>query len=277
MGIADVTKRDTVLDAIDEFEEMGQTAFLSAYGAGGGSQLSIDYVGRSFPALAVMNAAHRIARDQPLSGVELADEAAVAEQLRTLGFNLSGQTAPARTRTATSSRPRTGTRTPARTENRPAVRATVRAKSWALQPGESLTRSQISSAYGGSKFSDIEFSARTRSVLLFSDPSEHPEEFDGWDDENPDVYHFTAEGRRGDQKWSKSNEAVRDHAVAGQHLRLFEAAEQGWRPGGKQQRYLGEFALDPEAPWRIERAPDADGQDRHVIVFRLVRVPQEPV
>lgn len=269
-----MNKRDAVLDAIDEFEESGSATFLRTYGLDPGSSLVIEYVGQKFPAAPTISAAHRILHGEPLSHGETADEPGIAAQLKKLGFNLSGERPPMRAprtaRGSTTSRTTTSSRTDRSTA--PAPRPTIHAKSWSLEPGSLQTRSQISASYGGSKFSDIEFSARTRSILLFSDPSDHPEEFDGWDRENTDVYHFTGEGRRGDQKWNKGNQAIRDHASSGQSLRLFEAAEEGWRPGGKQQRYVGEFRLDEEQPWRLDDAPDADGNNRKVIVFRLIRV-----
>lgn len=272
VGIAGVNKRDAVLDAIDEYEESGAATFLRTYGLDPTSSLVIEYVGQQFPAAPTMSAAHRLLHDVVLTSEEMADEPALADQLKKLGFNVTGARPVVRGRsTGTRAAPRSSsgvTRTP-----RPAPRATIHAKTWSLAPDALQTRGQISAAYGGSKFSDIEFSARTRSILLFSDPSMNPEEYDGWDPDAAEVYHFTGEGRRGDQKWSRGNQAILDHAAAGQRLRLFEAAEEGWRPGGKQQRYLGEFVLDTEQPWRLEDAPDAEGHDRKVIVFRLVWVP----
>ena len=270
-----MNKRDAVLDAIDEFEEAGAATFLRTYGLDPTSSLVIDYVGQQFPAAPTMSAAHRLLHDVALTSAEMADESALADQLKKLGFNIAGARQVVRSRSPGAPSRSRSAANPSRTP-RPAPRATIHAKTWSLEPGETQTRAQISAAYGGSKFSDIEFSARTRSILLFTDPSMNPEEYDGWDPDEPEVYHFTGEGRRGDQKWSKGNQAILDHAGAGQRLRMFEAAEEGWRPGGKQQRYLGEFFLDPEQPWRLDDAPDADGNDRRVIVFRLVRA-SDPV
>ena len=58
-------------------------------------------------------------------------------------------------------------------------------------------------------------------------------------------------------------------AVERRILRLFEAAGPT-RPGGKPQRYLGAYAIDPQAPYRYEPAPDRNGSIRNVIVFRLL-------
>lgn len=41
-------------------------------------------------------------------------------------------------------------------------------------------------------------------------------------------------------------------------------------PRGKRQRYLGSHAVDPQAPYRYEPAPDRNGNTRNVIVFRLL-------
>lgn len=46
----------------------------------------------------------------------------------------------------------------------------------------------------------------------------------------------------------------------------------GRRPGGKQQMYLGQFELDESAPYRQETAPDSEGRERQVLVFRLLSI-----
>lgn len=105
--------------------------------------------------------------------------------------------------------------------------------------------------------------------MIYSDPSvgrSHGYDYDGPAD---GAYYYTGEGQLGDQTFRAGNRALRDHADEGRVLRLFEAAGPT-RPGGKPQRYLGAYAVDPEAPYRYEPAPDREGRIRNVIVFRLL-------
>lgn len=60
------------------------------------------------------------------------------------------------------------------------------------------------------------------------------------------------------------NKAVRDHALTGRALYLFEALGKG-----KKQKYLGEFSL---ANYSIRRGPDKHGNERDIIVFHLISV-----
>lgn len=58
------------------------------------------------------------------------------------------------------------------------------------------------------------------------------------------------------------NLAIRDHAVAGKDILLFEQLKKGG-----QVRFMGLFAC---AGWETERQPDINGADRDAIVFTLV-------
>ena len=63
-------------------------------------------------------------------------------------------------------------------------------------------------------------------------------------------------------KWERGNKAIRDHAVAGRELLLFEV-----KTGGLQFR--GPFNC---AGFSYEQAPDREGNARRAIVFHLVPV-----
>ena len=123
---------------------------------------------------------------------------------------------------------------------------------WTIDPGTITTRAAVSAEFGGATQGGIQPSARTPNVLLYSDPAagaQHGYRFDGFGSDG--AYYSTGEGQQGSQQLVKGNRAVLNHALDGRALRLFEA-QGGKRPGGKQQVYLGEFALDMDDPYRTD-------------------------
>lgn len=58
-------------------------------------------------------------------------------------------------------------------------------------------------------------------------------------------------------------------------LRVFKAVPGATQKGGKPQRYLGSFQVDPDDPWRREDARDREGELRTVLVFRLLPMEAE--
>ncbi|MFT2691349.1 hypothetical protein [Clavibacter zhangzhiyongii] len=71
------------------------------------------------------------------------------------------------------------------------------------------------------------------------------------------------------------NAAIAQHAEHGRALRLFVADGTVGRTQTTIQRYVGEYRLDPDAPWEEKAAPGRDGKTRMVLVFRLVPVGME--
>ncbi|MCY1428154.1 hypothetical protein D9M71_440270 [compost metagenome] len=78
------------------------------------------------------------------------------------------------------------------------------------------------------------------------------------------VFSYTGEGQVGDMTLTGGNLAIANHAANGKALHLFKALGKG-----KGQRYIGEFAC---AGYSWARGPDREGNDRKVLVFRLVPV-----
>lgn len=143
------------------------------------------------------------------------------------------------------------------------------APTWNVTPGQTLVREQIHGAYGGNSQAGISRSSTTPNVLVYSDHEKagaNGYDFDGWDESD------TGEGKIGDQVMARGNGAIADHRAAGTALRLFVAI--GNRPGSgtRVHRYVGEFAVDPETPYLVRRAPGTDGSPRRVFVFRLLPV-----
>jgi len=120
--------------------------------------------------------------------------------------------------------------------------------------------------YGG-----IEPSKSASTVFIYSDPragAAYGYDYDGWSSDGS-VFLYTGEGRRGHQRMRGRNAAILNHDADGRKLRLFVA--DGTEPGTdtRIQRYLGEFQVSPDEPFVTAEAPDVDGNQRTVIVFRL--------
>lgn len=279
VGLADISSRDAVLDAIDEYEDLGAEAFLQRYGEGLSRDLHIEYISQKFAALPVIRVAHRVVAGELLEPGDLHDLAAVKDRLEALGFRVLGDVGPVRragsvrssagqstrtTRAASPRRSRPETREPAVREQR---RSLV---DWTVPPDDLRTRRELASAFGATSNGVIDTSPRSQSVLAFASPAASTT-LDGWMS-GRDAYRLTAEGRRGDQTWTAANQALLQHRERGWTVRLFEECEEAWRPGGKRYRYVGAFTLDADQPWTTDRAPDADDKDRSVICFRLLPV-----
>lgn len=245
MALSDITDREAVLSAIDEFEEMGRDAFLAKYHFGKARSYFLDYAGTLYDSKAIVGAAHGYQHGRPLTGDDFSGgDATVVPLLKRLGFSVK-QVDPAE----------------------------QESHSWGLAIGDETTRAEISAAYGGSIYGGIEPSQRTPNVMIYTDPTAgvlNGYNFDGWDPNEEGVFYYTGEGRKGHQELTKGNKAIVDHAQHGRTIRLFEASDGRKRTGGKLQRYVGAFRVDEGAAYRFEWAPDAEGQQRKVIVFRLL-------
>jgi hypothetical protein len=200
----------------------------------------VAHEGKMYDSKALAAAAHGYQLGRPLSNTDFSGgEQTVAAKLESLGFQVT------------------------RPDTRP----------WTLEIGEITTRSRIAAAYGGARQGGIEPSSRTPNVFIYTDPSssaEHGYNYDGWDLDDPRVFHYTGDGQSGPQQLTGGNKSIMDASRLGRTLRLLEAVDGKDRPGGKLQRYLGAFRLDGDRPYRFEEAPGSDGVMRQVIVFRLI-------
>ena len=137
---------------------------------------------------------------------------------------------------------------------------------WDIAVNEVLARRAVHRKYGGSWQGGITTSSTTDNILTFTSDSgkTYGYNYDQW--ESDTVFHYTGEGREGDQVFTRGNVALRDHVQRGLRVRLFEGA------GRTTVRYLGEFRISSDEPYRFEEAPDRLEDLRKVIVFRLLRV-----
>lgn len=147
---------------------------------------------------------------------------------------------------------------------------------WDIAPGTTTTRAEVAGRFGGSTRNGISPSASTPNVMIYSDPTvgrRHGYNFDGWADDG--AFYYTGDGQLRDQKFVSGNKAIITHTARGMTLRVFEAVPGTSQKGGKPQRYLGSFRVDPDAPWRREESLDREGEPRTVLVFRLLPIAAE--
>ena len=131
---------------------------------------------------------------------------------------------------------------------------------WDLVPGTVIKRTALHQRFGGRRQGGIGPSRQTPNVFVFTDPKKGAQYgyHDRWEEA---IFHYTGEGQVGPQKMTSGNLAILRHREQGRALRLFKGV-------GGEVRYLGAFELD-EDPHYTANAPDANGDLRQVIVFKL--------
>lgn len=144
---------------------------------------------------------------------------------------------------------------------------------WDLLPGQTVRRVDLHRQFGGNGQSGISPCADSPHVLVFTDSRSGDQlgYVDQW--ATDDTFLYAGEGQTGDQAMTGGNKAILNHVADGRAIRLFDGAR-------GTVRYVGEFQIDPDEPWRFIRARQRDSEDlRNVIQFRLQRMaePSAPV
>ena len=91
MSLRDLTSRQAILDAIAEYDRIGQVAFLERYGFGRAREFFLVVEGREYDSKAIVGAAHGYQFPQagPLTARDFSGgEATVQRLLESLGFNV---------------------------------------------------------------------------------------------------------------------------------------------------------------------------------------------
>ena len=123
-------------------------------------------------------------------------------------------------------------------------------------------RSEIHEPYGGQWQGGISTPRDWPFIFLFTGESGEQYGYkDGWDDNG--VFLYTGEGQEGDMEFVRGNRAIRDHALEGKDIHLFQALGKG-----EGYRYLGRFVC---STWEFREGVDVNGDERRVIVFHLIQ------
>src|SRR4051794_18325978 len=91
MGMWDAVRREHVLEAIQEYDALGQPAFLTRHGFGPARAYRLIVGGRSYDSKAVLGAAYRLATGQRISSHDFnggVGSNGAATVLRRLGFEV---------------------------------------------------------------------------------------------------------------------------------------------------------------------------------------------
>jgi len=126
-------------------------------------------------------------------------------------------------------------------------------------------RADIHRPYGGQWQGGISTPSRWPLIFLFTGESGEQYGYeDGWDENG--VFLYTGEGQVGKMEFVRGNRAIRDHALEGKDLHLFQSLSKG-----AGYRYLGRFTCPT---WEFREGVDVNGDERQVIVFHLIQ-PEE--
>jgi hypothetical protein len=136
--------------------------------------------------------------------------------------------------------------------------------------GAQMRRRDLHQQYGGSRQGGISPCKSAPYVFLFTDHTRGQQYgyFDGWGEDG--LYHYCGEGQQGDQVMARGNKALLQHAQNGKSLQLLEYVTTG------VVALRGEFEVDKDQPYYISEAPDASGETRTVIMFRLRPISDPP-
>ncbi|MFJ4684731.1 restriction endonuclease [Streptomyces sp. NPDC088789] len=136
-----------------------------------------------------------------------------------------------------------------------------------LVVGEAVRRGELHARFGGTPQGAISPSPRSQMVMLFVAEQPVIDGFTGWGDDG--AFHFAGAGMHGDQEMTRGNLAVLRHKEQGRAVHLFHQLRTPPEYQSRVYRHLGRFEVDPEQPYYRADAPDAYGDIRTVIVFRL--------
>jgi hypothetical protein len=160
----------------------------------------------------------------------------------------------------------------------------MRPDGWDVAIGETDSRTSLQARFGGSLSRGIsapKAGSDRHDIMLWWRPK-GGEAFgynDGWSSTS-DAFYYSGTGQVGDQRFEAptvENGRVRDHEAKRDHLRLLRYVAKN------QVKYIGQFRVDPDDPWRWRDGPDRYGTERKIIEFRLVPVglvlrdPEDPV
>lgn len=145
---------------------------------------------------------------------------------------------------------------------------------WTLGVGDTARRTDIQAVYRGSHSRGISAPKRIDGAvdIMLWWRAGHASPFgykDGWSTDG--AFYFAGTGQVGDQRFgapNSENGRIRDHAANGDRLRLLKYVANT----ANLVTYVGEFRLDPDAPWQWYDGTDPFGDRRRIIQFRMLPV-----
>ena len=202
-SLSDLSDRQAVERAIEEYDALGQDGFLSKYGFGKSNRYLLHRHGRTYDSKAIAAAAVGYQWGAPLEYTDfVGGKNTVQQKLQSMGFDVPD----------------------------PDVDVFV--------PGALYSRSSdIHGRFAGQKQGGISTPTSVPVVFLFTSTVGQQHGYDDfWDDE--DRYHYYGEGQSGDMKMVAGNRAIAQHRTDGRRLFLFQPLGKS-----KPCRFVGEFQM----------------------------------
>lgn len=185
-SLNDLTSRDAVLAAIQEFESTGRASFLETYGYKPSRRYVLQFEGQPYDSKAIAGVAYGKQHGTPLKASEFSGgEKTVVKCLAQLGFSVTQTSHPA----------------------------------LSLARGSTYLRKNLLAAYGGQLRAGIWTPKDFPVVFLFS--GDTGKIFGYHDDWVDGFFKYTGEGQLGPMTFTGGNKAIRDHKANGKDLLLF--------------------------------------------------------
>ncbi len=129
-----------------------------------------------------------------------------------------------------------------------------------FERGRKYKRKELHKQFGGQQQGGIITPRSEPVVFVITGSSGEQYGYHDDADENG-VWHYYGEGTSGDMRFVRGNKAVRDHAIDGKELHLFQNVGMGWLV------YVGQFIC---GEYEVRDDVDSNADYRKAIVFSLV-------
>ena len=138
---------------------------------------------------------------------------------------------------------------------------------WPPMLGAEVSRKDVCDTVKGSRQGGITSCRNGSEFLVFTSSGGERYGLDKWEGWNPDgTFSYTGQGTTGNQSIEKgNNKSLLEANKSGKPIHLFSETA----PDSALHRYLGCVIL-ADTPYRWDRAPDVNGDDRDVVVFTFI-------
>jgi len=229
MSLSEISDKDAVTSAINEFDSVGRDAFLAKYGFRKARSYFLRHDNKFYDSKAIAGAAHGYQFGTPLTNEEFSGgESTVRPQLEKLGFVVVVM------------------------GNQPLLIPVDE-----LQPGDTLNNDGLGKTFNVGNMGGMRRSLSEGHLVIISDPTKMLYD-DRWEGS---ILHYTGMGKVGDQTLSSQNKTLAESKTNGVRVHLFEV----YTP--KEYVYAGKVEL-AGGPYQ-EQQIDDKGNDRKVWMFPL--------
>lgn len=231
MGLGDLSSRQSVIAAVEEYDELGEDVFLSKYGYGPAKKFFLLLGGNLYPSKAIVGVAHgyQFPSKGPLQSSEFLGGFGVKKKLEELNFQVYVK------------------------EDIPQPQYPNFIKN------KIYKRSDIHSKFGGQQQGCISTPRDHNFIMIFTGQSGKRYGYsDNWSDDG--IFMFYGEGLIGDMEFIRGNAAIQNHTNDSKEIYLFEYVRRGYVKYLTRLIYTG---------FRFSQGRDSQGNSRETIIFEL--------